>query len=222
MVIKNLFTFSDDFICLFNHKNYEKYVLDIMNSSENVFPGTYEMIEEQSNGECDYLCLENGGKFDAKIPFEKNQISMLTSGKKHKPQTEKWVNSLMEEAQEYNPIRIRDDADFDISQLKLYRIMCDLICKDKKDENIVFFLPYPISLAVRGSIFLQFTTDYLRDIYDKLNDLGIVEKRSIYAIYPSSEKDVFAVRNLAVYGAEYVECKELGKYFSYEIVDILT
>lgn len=220
MVIKNLFSFSDDFIQLFNHKNYEKYVLQIMNCSKKVFPETYIMIEEQSNGECDFINILTLEKYDAKLPFKKEQVSMLTNGNKHKPQVENWVRLMMEEAQEYNPVSIREDASYDIANTKLYKIMSNLISKDNMDENIIFFLPYPISLAIRDSIFLQLTTDYLRAIYERLMQDGYLCNRSIYAIYPASEKNQFAVRNLAEYGAEYIECKELGKYFSYEIVDV--
>lgn len=47
-----------------------------------------------------------------------------------------------------------------------------------------------------------------------------LSKRNIYAIFPSSEEGVFGLENLNNYIVEYIECKELGKYFDYRIVDV--
>ena len=74
-------TFSKDLIQLFR-KEYEKFVLEIMNSSKVVFPGRYKQVFEQSNGECDFIEEKTGKKFDAKLPFRKGQVELLTNGKK--------------------------------------------------------------------------------------------------------------------------------------------
>ena len=89
--------------------------------------------------------------------------------------------------------------------------------RDKEDENIVFFLPYPVVLSVRGSVFLKFCADYLRMIYDKLKKEINIKKRKIYVIFCSSEKNVFAVRELGGYITDYIRCNSMEKYFSCEV-----
>lgn len=78
---------------------------------------------------------------------------MLTDGKEHKPEIEKWIRELHEETSDFNPIRIRDDPTYDIRNTKLYRIMKQQLEKDKGDENIVYFIPFPIVLAINGAPF---------------------------------------------------------------------
>ena len=98
--------------------------------------------------------------------------------------------------------------------------MKDAIVRDKVDEHIIFFLPYPISLSVSDSIFLQFCTDYLKAIYNRLADDICLNGRKIFVIYPASEKNQFVLRDLSTYHIEFVFSGELEKYFSFEVVNV--
>ena len=220
MVITNKLVITDNIIQLFQSHNYEKYVLDIMNASKQTFPEAYEMIENQACGECDFIAKESGKKFDAKIPFETKQIKLLTSGKKHEPQILEWIKQLQDEESDFNPLEIRDNPSYDIADTKLYTIMKNQIERDKGDENIVFFLPYPMVLSVETSIFMQFCSDYLRAIYDRMKTDIDLSGRDIFVIYPSSEKNKFALRNLRQWNIEFVNYNELESYFSYEVVNV--
>lgn len=51
-------------------------------------------------------------------------------------------------------------------------------------------------LIIRGSVFLQFSTDYLRVVYDKLEKEINIKNRKRYVIFSSSEKNIIAVREL--------------------------
>ncbi len=206
--------FSRDFITLFQGI-YEKKVLDIMNISKEVFPSKYEFVEEQSHGECDYVDVLSGKKYDAKLPFSSKQIELLTDGRKHKPKIQDWIISLQKEASEFDLGKIRNGT-FSIEKTELFKIMRERIEKDKPDENIIFFFPYPISLSIKDSVFLQFATDYLREIYNKLSENSVLARRKIYAIYPTNEKSLFAVRDLSDYNTEYIEYTGLYRFFSYE------
>lgn len=220
MTIQHLATFSKNFIDLFRNHEYEKYVLLIMNLSKEIFPGKYIIVEDQSHGECDFIEQTSQLKFDAKLPFRSKQIQLLTSGKSHEPLLLEWLKLLHSEASDYNPITIRTNPQYDITTTQLYKIMKESIQKDKIDENIIFFLPYPISLSVENSFFLQSTTDYLKAIYERLiHDINLYD-RKIYIIYPSSVKNQFAVRNLNSFDTEFIVCNELDKYFSYEIISV--
>lgn len=69
MQISHRMEISDNIVELFHNKRYEKYVLEIMNISTTIFPEKYEYVTNQSNGECDFIEVNTGIKYDAKIPF---------------------------------------------------------------------------------------------------------------------------------------------------------
>lgn len=220
MKINNMLTVSNNLIELFRNHEYEQYILSFMNKSTKVFPGEYEMVKEQSHGECDFIDVNSKLKYDAKLPFIEEQIELLTDGKRHKPQIEKWINTMCAEASDFNPLYIRNSKDYDIAETQLYQIMKKAILRDKIDEHIIFFLPYPISISISESILLQFCTDYLKAIYDRLINDICLNGRKIFAIYPASEKNQFALRDLSIYKTEYIFCDELEKYFSCEVLNV--
>lgn len=98
--------------------------------------------------------------------------------------------------------------------------MKEAIERDKPDENIVFFLPYPIVFSSPNSIFLQFAANYLNAIYDGLKENVDLSNRRIYIIYPSSKKNRFALKDMSSYYIEYIDYPELERYFSYEVVSV--
>ena len=55
MIISNEMTVSKNFIELFQNRKYEQFVFSLMQKSKTVFPGIYEIVQEQSHGECDLL-----------------------------------------------------------------------------------------------------------------------------------------------------------------------
>lgn len=83
-------------------------MVEIMNLSDKVFSENYTHITEQANGECDFKGDKSGKKFDAKISFIKEQMKLLTTGEKHKPNIFMWLMELQNEANEFNPIELRD------------------------------------------------------------------------------------------------------------------
>lgn len=220
MKINHLFTVSKNLIELFNKNNYEKHVLEIMNNSKEFFPNSYIEVSNQSQGQCDYIDSITNEKYDAKLPFLPEQIRLLTDGKKHKPEIEKWIFELQKESAEFRPVAYRDNPQY-LENTKLYKIIKTQVLKDKEDENIVFFLPYPISIAIEDSFFLQSTGDFISLILNELKGKVKMVHRNIFIIYPSSKKNSFVLRSTSdVFHREYVTYEGMEKYFSYEIVDI--
>lgn len=217
MKIKQELVASENVIEAFNKKKYEDVVLAIMNASRTVFPNTYKKVELQSNGECDFVDVTNGLKFDAKLPFESQQISQLANGKKHKPYIERWIKELLDEATEYKPVDVRLGT-FDITSTKLYKIMKKQVLKDKVDENIIFFFPFPIVTSIRGDWTSLFATDFLKAIFNQLKKEVDFTGRSLYVIYFSGEKSIYAVRDLGKNDINFVQCTEFDKYFTSEII----
>lgn len=220
MVIKHAFSVSNDFIELFNKKNYESFVLDLMNLSKTVFPNSYSMVEDQSAGQCDYTDTVTNAKFDAKLPLQQEQVYLLRNRREHAPEITKWIEEMRNEAAQFDPFSLRDNPHH-TENTKLYKIMRDQILRDKADENIVFFLPYPISLAFKDSVYLQIASDYISMIFDQLKTEINLNDRCIYIIYPSSEKNKFVLRYSSnSYFKEYVDYDKMEKFFSYEVVGV--
>ena len=210
-------TFSDDFLELFHNHKYEEYVLEIMNTSAVIFKGSYMRMSDQSRGQCDFIDIETMEKYDAKIPFENKSMKLLATNDNQEEIFQEWVRRVLEMENEYDPIAIKNGT-LCIEQTKLYSVMKRLICKDKADENIIFFIPVQFVPVIKESVFAQFVPDFLRDIYECLESDGILDGRQIYAIYPSGERDDFVLRDLSSYTTEYVKCQRLGRYFNYEYV----
>ena len=84
----------------------------------------------------------------------------------------------------------------------------------------IFFFPFPIVISSENSVILQCVTDYLKAIYDKFEEELNLDKREIFTIYPTNEKNKFVIRNLCTNDRESVVCNELEKYFSIELVGI--
>ena len=218
MILRHNIIISDNLIKLFNKKIYERHILNIMNLSTLIFPDHYQSIDAQAHGECDYIDISNTTKYDAKLPFLPKQVELLTSGRQHAPQILEWIKEMHDEAADYNPIETRSNPKYNVLDTKLGKIMKNAIQNDNIDENIIFFIPYPITLSVEDSIFLQFAGDYLNAIFDELSKEFDFESRSIFVIYPSSRKNNFAIRNLKYHHTEFIDYGEMEQYFSYEII----
>ena len=211
---------SPKIIKLFQERNDEALVLSLMNSSTIVFPEEYEAVHDQSQGECDFIEKRSNTKFDAKLPFLPHQISMLTDGKKHGPQIQKWLEEMNAETVEFNPLRYREDSSYTVKDTRLYGIMKEAIIRDKVDENIIFFFPFPVVPTVHDPVFLDKTSNFLTKIYDALKEDCDLSQRSIYVIHPSIEKNIITLRNLSTKEIEYLECNALEEYISFDIFDV--
>lgn len=212
---------SKNIIDLFRAKCYEPYVLDILNKSETVFPGEYNSVEKQYNGQPDYIEKGTQKVFDAKLPFLTKQMCLLTDGKKHEPQIYQWLNELMQENSEIDLDAVRNGC-FDISETKLYQIMMEKILSDNDNENIIFFFPFPIGHKLQGC-FMEAVSDNLDLIYEKLVEderiRSTISKRNIYVVSPSGyEKNEIMLRNLSLRQIETIKYGKLEKYFSYEMI----
>lgn len=213
--------FSKNIVELFRNKQYEKYVLEIMNLSRSVFPGNYIKVTETGHGEPDYICEETQLVFDAKLPFKSKQVEMLTSGKKHPPLIEKWINETREEASHLNIESLRNH-EYNVRDNKLYEIMLDKILGEKKnDENIIFFFPFLIGHCFDG-FFIGDTSDCLDVIYESLKKeecLDYLANREVYAICPDAlGVESFVLRNLSKRQRETVSYSGMSDYFIYRFL----
>lgn len=216
---EHLYTISENLIDGLNSNVYEGFVLSIMNLSKSVFPNKYSQVESQSHGECDFIDIITGEKFDAKLPFEKKQVRLLTKGKAHKPEWLKWIQEMIAETAEYDPMGIHNGIS-DIKSTRLYNIMKNQIAKDKEDENIIFFFPFLIGLSYPDSTFSRFATDFLSVIFRQLEREIDFSERSLFAIYPSSLKSIYTLRNLKKQDPEFVTNHLFDQYLTHEIISL--
>ena len=214
--ISTVFEYKANLIELFRSARYEQYILELMNISKIHFKEAYKEIVNQSRGEADFISA-SGIKYDAKLPFRKEQFELLTSGKKHDPDFLKWIEELYEESTEFDAYDIINNRE-KIKDTKLFSTMMGQIVKDKPDENIIFFIPFPIVLTLRGSVIAQFASNFLTEIYAEL-EKSIDRSRTIYTIYPTHEKNVFAITEMRNRKIEFIEYDGMEEYFSYDLRD---
>ena len=77
--IKTEVNILEGFKTIIKSGNYEKIILEIMNNSNKMFPNKYIHQHNQSHGECDFVDVVSGEKYDAKLPLCKAQGKLLGS-----------------------------------------------------------------------------------------------------------------------------------------------
>ena len=203
-------TIDNSFRDLIKSGTYEKYIFDIISRAEELFSGRrFTYNESQPRGECDFVD-DLGQKYDAKLIFDKKQGSLIGDPKN---QFQDWLQAMMGEKSEFaDAIQMRNPSL--VKNTKLYQIMKKRLESVNADENAILFIPYPIVDDHKDSI-LQFTTDFLQAVYDRLEEDGVVGKRKVYFIYPSIEPHVYVLRNCDR-AREYIRCSELADFIKFE------
>ena len=208
-----LATISTKFKFLIQGGNYEKVILSLLNKSTKLFPNPFEHIFSQDNGECDFIDKKTKTKYDAKLPITKNQGRWIGC---NNADFEKWILSMIDECAEFSKKIIQERGLHSIEELKLYKVMKNLIEKDKLDENIIFFFPFPVVYESSQGVYGQFASDILSNIYSALNKNGVVGKRRIYAIYPSVDNQI-GIRLLNTGVREWFSSDILDEYIKYDV-----
>ena len=210
--IRTIANIQDNFRTIIKSGNYEKIILDIMNSSKKIFPNKYIHQKEQSHGECDFIDSVTKEKFDAKLPFYKKQGEMLGS---NNYDYDVWFKSMMNETAEFSNV-IENRGNYKAEELTLYKVINDRLATIKEDENLILFFPFPIVTDVPDSVFLQFASNILTFVFDALKKNGLVGKRKIYAIYPCMFNHL-TIRFLNKRTCEFVSDEILKNYIDYNI-----
>ena len=212
MEMQILATINNNFKWLIKGGNYENLILELMNISIKLFPNQYEHIDSQAKGECDFIDIQTGTKYDAKLPFTPSQGQLIGSNNAN---YEKWITSMLSECAEFSQKMIQLRDLHNIEELTLYEVMKKAIENDKVDENIIFFFPFPIVCESSGGIFSQFASDILSNIYDTLNRNGIIKERKVYTIYPSIDNKL-GIRLLNTGVREWFTSDTMNQYIEYD------
>ena len=177
---------SERFSKLIDKNEYEPRLCELMNQSEEIFPGRYERVSEQYSGQCDYVEVESGTKFDAKLPFTRKHGKLIGS---HNHDFKKWLELMQREESEFGEDVITSRGK-NAASLELYKIMDERLSSLEDDEHAVFFFPYPIVLDCKEFEFMLFTSDFLDAIFRELMRSQKIGSRSIYVIYPALDGDI--------------------------------
>lgn len=198
---------------LFHRKRYEQLLLPIINASNEIFKGkSFEYIEEQSNGECDFIdCY--GEKYDAKLLFDQEQGALVGDEKNN---LVLWIESMYEESCEFSPLKLREDFNY-LENMKLYKVLKSRIETVNQDEKAILFMPYPVVLDFEEANFYHKCTDFLQAVFDKLYQQGYVKCKDVFFIYPSMEKDIYVLRD-SIRNREFIKDSVINEYMEYKII----
>ena len=202
---------SDSFRDLIKRSSYEKYILCLINRSSHIFRGiTFTRNESQSHGECDFVD-NHGEKYDAKLLLDKERGSLIGEEKNN---IVLWIEDIMREVNEFSQLLLKAQNYSFIPNTRLYTIMEKRLRSVKPNEHVIFFLPYPLVVDAKHSVFIQFSTDYIQAVYNCLLKNDLIGNRRVYFIYPSMEKDIYVLRDDHSF-REYISVPELSDIITF-------
>ena len=209
--ICTLVTIDKSFRSLIQKHNYEKYVLDITSKSQMIFREIkFTHIENQAHSESDFID-SNGLHYDTKLLFDKKLGALVGEPKND---FNVWLQAMLDEKTEFGESIMKRDLSF-LPTTRLYKVMKERLASVETDENVIFFIPFPIVDEYKESLFLQCTTDFLQAVYQQLVDEGMVGNRQVFFIYPSGDSHEYVLRD-ADRRREYITCEELDDFIKFE------
>ena len=211
LLLQERVEFTDSFRDFIKKRKYEPYVLKIIGKSTVIFSGkSFFPVETQSNGEPDFYD-NNGDKYEVKLLIDSSQGGLL--GERKNDITD-WFNSMNKACEEYAEIILNNNLS-EIRSLSFYRIMKARIESVERDEKAILFLPFPLVLDNKRSVFGQFSLDLIQAVYNQLDEDGIVDGREVFFIYPSTDKGEYVLRD-SNYHREYIRVPELDDLIAFE------
>ena len=202
---------ADAFSDLMRGGNYEKLILVLMNNSQKIFPHQYLHNDKQPRGECDFVDIHTGEKYDAKLAFGKTEGKLIGSNRRD---FEAWYRYMLAEEVEFSecitPCGLKN-----IENLTLYKTIENLLQKIAPDENAIFLIPYPIAPDGKLMHHVHFSSDILSAIFNHLRKCGAFLERRIYTIYPAMDHTI-VLRCMNNNAREYISCPELDSFIRYD------
>lgn len=163
----------DSFKKIISRGNYETLIETLMNASQCVFKGEYEHINSQAYGECDFIEKSTGEKFDAKLCFEKEEGKLIGAPN---GDVKEWILKMNEYFTDV-------DANLEPENLKIYKLLEKKMNSLKDDENLILYIPFPLSMYVQG-VHEIVVTNTIEIAYNELNEKNLLKGRKIYVIFP--------------------------------------
>lgn len=206
-------TISEKFGNLIKKDKYESCLCELMNLSTAVFPGRYQRILEQPSNECDFIDIDAGTKFDAKLPFEKKHGKLIGSEKQR--DFTKWLLLMQQQESEFGEDIIASRGR-NVACTELYKILSHRLETIEPDEHVIFFFPYPVVLDSKEFEFMHFVSDFLDAIYRELKKNNLIGCRNIYVIYPAVDGNI-VLRCLNNNEREFLHYCGFDEYITYSL-----
>ena len=213
MVVHAKVHIGENFQKIIQSGNYEKLIRKILNESTRLLPNKFKHNEVQPTGECDFIDLQTGEKYDVKLLLTQEQGKMIGS---RNANFEVWVQSMLDECAEFGKIFGPERDQRTVVGLALYKLFEKNMHRIQPDENAILFSPFPIVYESTVSFYRQFGFDILSAIFEELLHNDVIGKKHIYVIYPSIDHKI-VLRNLATGVREFFSAKDLDAYIWYEI-----
>lgn len=171
---------------LIQKEKYELVLLDVMNSSQIVFPKTYKHIEEQSDGESDYITTDGDEYQDAKVLFYQEQCKAIKCD-----EINAFFNELLAEINEIYELVSQGDVER-LQETKLFAEMNRRINSIKENEDLILFFPFAITDENSKSLTGNCGNDIFSHIIYKIREKfpSKVNNMKIYMIYPNFENEI--------------------------------
>lgn len=211
IIQRTVMSYADGFRDILKKQQYEKLVLAVLNRSHIIPNIPLEYNEEQAHGECDFID-SIGTKYEVKLLLDSKQGGLIGE---RKNDIIEWIDNMIEECSEFANCIIQRDLSI-ITDTKLYKIMRERLQSIEKDEVAILFIPFPIVQDFSESVFMQFTTDYLQAIYEKLKTENAFSCGNVFFLYPCSEKEKIVLRNANTREREYITAPEIVEYISFD------
>lgn len=200
---------SPDFKDILTRGNkYEDYVLDLMNLSTDIFPGTYEKVEKQDNGEPDFVDTKDGSKYDAKLVVSEFQCKQLCGNNNV-------VDYVKEISKQNNEIydSVVDEQSVDSALLEMMKRQ--LLKKSTSGKNIVFFFTFPIGSHLKSSFASFLLPNYMTLLLSGLKD--VANGREIYAICPTVDGHYELRKASDPSLPEFIMYSRLDRFFKWSV-----
>ncbi|MEE3343480.1 MAG: hypothetical protein VZS44_05270 [Bacilli bacterium] len=211
--IKLNYIIHKDYKDLINKNIYENIILDIMNESDVVFPGKYKHINEQSNGESDFISMDDMELLEAKTIFPRKQCESLSLG-----DLKEFYEIIVSETNDvFESLMNKKD---NLNSTMLYKELVKAFKKIKPKENAIIFIPFPFTLEIEESLSSLFASDIFSQIIFEIKkeNANFFREHNVYLIYPNLENKII-LKSLTTGKVEYLKGNQISNYIYVEYLE---
>ena len=212
-IINQKIILNNNYKDLIKKKTYEPILLEIINSSGEIFGEKYKHIDndKQSNGESDYISVTSGKRLDAKTIFPSSQCEHLSLN-----QINIFMETTMLESTDTFD-SFMNDSGKNLDSTILYKEIENALGKIDDEENVVIFIPYPFTMEEEGALSSILCSDIFTQIIIRIKQKNseYFKKHEVYFIYPNIENKII-IKDMNNWKTKYLKSDILSKYIYVE------
>lgn len=220
--MKVTFLIKNNYVDIIKKETYEPILLKVINKSSSVFLEKYKYSIEQSHGESDYIGEKTFDRLDAKLLFEQKICHLISKGQN---ELNSWLAKMSNNMGEIFDSIMKIDNE----EIRKEKIVNSIVYKEiferlknlDKNESLLLFIPFFISLKFENSIFSHIGSDNIDVVMGVLikKEYSKLKGRKVYIVYPNFENKVILKKlfngKKQVYGEiEFIKIKDITNYIS--------